>query len=510
MDALALARWQFAITTVYHFIFVPLTIGLAPLVAIMQTAWVRTRNERWLKLTKFFGKLLLINFAIGVVTGIVQEFQFGMNWSEYSRFVGDIFGAPLAMEALIAFFIESVFLGLWIFGWGRMSKRVHLLMIWMVAISVNISALFIIGANSFMQHPVGATYNPETGRAEMKSIAEVLTNSTLWAAFPHTVASAFLTAGTFVAGIAAWWMVRLVRTKRAENVEIARDVYRPAITLGVIVMLIAGLGVIITGDMQAKLMFKQQPMKMAAAEALCEDSPDGAPFSILALGDLSDSCEGVNHVLSIPGVTSFLAESDFKAPLKGVETLQEEYAQRYPATDAQGRVIENADEVNYVPNLALTYWSFRLMIGLGIGSVALSLMALWLTRKGAVTSNKWFARIGIIAIPTPFLACAFGWIFTEIGRQPWIVAPNPSGIDEIRLLTERGVSTVVSPGVVLTSMIVFTLVYGALAVAWYRLMHRYTVEGIPLQVADESPEAQGGPSAGGDDESAHAPLTFAY
>lgn len=211
MSVVDLARWQFGITTVYHFIFVPLTIGLAPLVAGMQTAWVITGKEHWYRLTKFFGKLFLINFALGVATGIVQEFQFGMAWSEYSRFVGDVFGAPLAMEALVAFFLESTFLGLWIFGWTRLPKKVHLATIWLVAIGVNASAYFIVAANSFMQHPVGAEYNPNTKRAELTSIWELITNNTTLAAFPHVVAGAFLTSGTFVAGIAGWWMVRRVR-----------------------------------------------------------------------------------------------------------------------------------------------------------------------------------------------------------------------------------------------------------------------------------------------------------
>jgi cytochrome d ubiquinol oxidase subunit I len=210
VEALDLARWQFGVTTVYHFIFVPLTIGLAPLVALMQTFWVRTKNERWLRLTKFFGKLMLINFAIGIATGIVQEFQFGMNWSEYSRFVGDVFGAPLAMEALAAFFVESTFLGLWIFGWDKLPKKIHLACIWAVALATNLSAFFILAANSWMQHPVGTVFNLDTGRAEMVDIGKVLSNPTLLAAFPHTITAAFLTAGTFVAGIAAWWMVRRV------------------------------------------------------------------------------------------------------------------------------------------------------------------------------------------------------------------------------------------------------------------------------------------------------------
>ncbi|MFC8599151.1 MULTISPECIES: cytochrome ubiquinol oxidase subunit I [unclassified Isoptericola] len=500
MDALALARWQFAITTVYHFIFVPLTIGLAPLVAGMQTAWVVTKKERWLRLTKFFGKLLLINFALGVVTGIWQEFQFGMAWSEYSRFVGDVFGAPLAMEALAAFFVESVFLGLWIFGWDRVSKKVHLAAIWLFALATNLSAFFILAANSWMQHPVGTIYNAETGRAEMESIGAVLTNSTLWAAFPHTITAAFLTAGTFVCGIAAWWMVRLARTRKAEHVETARNVYRPAVVVGAWVMLIAGAGVIWSGDTQGKLMFQQQPGKMASAEALCEGE-EGAAFSILSIGNLNEGCEGVRHILTVPGVASYLGTGHFSGPesfLPGVNDVQEQYTERYGDTTASG------DPVTYTPPLAVAYWSFRLMIGFAAFSAALALLALWLTRKGRVSDNVWLGRLGILALPMPFIACSFGWIFTEVGRQPWVVAPNPSGIDQVRLLTERGVSTAVPWGVILGSMIALTLVYALLAVVWYRLMHRYTIEGVPASVRDESPEAQSS------DDDADRPLSFAY
>ena len=483
MDALELARWQFGITTVYHFVLVPLTIGLTPLVAIMQTIWYRTGNETWLRLTKFFGKLLLINFALGVATGIVQEFQFGMNWSEYSRFVGDVFGAPLAMEALAAFFIESTFLGLWIFGWDRLSKRIHLATIWLVAIGTNLSAYFILAANSWMQHPVGTTYNAQTGRAEMTDIGAVLSNPTLLSAFPHTIATSFLVAGTFVAGIAGWWMVRAVRAK---NESLARSLYRPAVLLGVVVMLVAGVGVMLSGDSQAKLMFQLQPMKMAAAEALCV-SEDGASFSILAIGNLANDCAGVRHVISVPGLTSFLADGNFTSHLDGVTEIQQRDEQRF------------GSEVNYSPNLAVTYWSFRLMIGLGAGSAALALLALWLTRKGRVTGNKWFARLALGAIPTPFLAASFGWLFTEMGRQPWVVAPNPTGIDEIRLLTARGVSTSVSAGTILTSMIVFTVLYAALGVVWFRLIARYAREGAP-ELADKATT----------DDADAAPLSFAY
>ncbi|MCX6477344.1 cytochrome ubiquinol oxidase subunit I, partial [Rhodococcus sp. (in: high G+C Gram-positive bacteria)] len=298
MDTLDVSRWQFGITTVYHFILVPLTIGLAPMIAIMQTMWVVTKKDHWYRLTKFFGKLFLINFALGVATGIVQEFQFGMNWSEYSRFVGDVFGAPLALEGLVAFFMESVFIGLWIFGWGRLPKLVHLACIWLVAIGVNASAFFIIAANSFMQHPVGATYNPETGRAELTSIWELLTNNTALAAFPHAVAGAFLTAATFVAGISGWWMVRnMRRAKQAEAAEAerlesdARTMYRPATRFALLVMIVAGIGIIYTGDVQGKLMFQQQPMKMASAESLCETEMD-PDFSLLTIGT-HNNCDSV-------------------------------------------------------------------------------------------------------------------------------------------------------------------------------------------------------------------------
>jgi len=507
VDALDLARWQFGVTTVYHFIFVPLTIGLAPLVAIMQTAWLRTGNERWLRLTKFFGKLLLINFAIGVATGIVQEFQFGMAWPSYSRFVGDVFGAPLAMEALAAFFVESTFLGLWIFGWDRLPKKIHLACIWAVAIATNLSAFFILAANSWMQHPVGTTYNFETGRAEMTDIGAVLTNPTVLAAFPHTISAAFLTAGTFVAGIAAWWMVKKVRSGDAAT---ARDVYRPAVILGLVTMLVSGAGVALSGDWQAKLMFDQQPAKMAAAEGLCE-STDGASFSILAIGDLSNDCDGVTHVIEIPGLTSFLATGDFDSRIRGVDELQDYYAQWVSDWEQENGVAPTFDDsTNFYPNLLITYWSFRLMIGFGIGSAALSLAALWLLRrKGSTTDKPWFGRLGIAAIATPFLASAFGWIFTEMGRQPWVVAPNPnaSGVDGVWLLTARGISDQASATNILVSLIGFTLLYGVLAVAWYRLMHRYTIEGVAASEKDPSPEARAARSDASDDD---APLSFAY
>ncbi|MEU7138935.1 cytochrome ubiquinol oxidase subunit I [Nocardia sp. NPDC046473] len=496
MDALDISRWQFGITTVYHFLLVPLTIGLAPLVAAMQTAWVITGKDHWLRLTKFFGKLFLINFALGVATGIVQEFQFGMNWSEYSRFVGDVFGAPLALEGLVAFFMESTFLGLWIFGWSRLPKLAHLATIWMVAIGVNASAYFIVAANSFMQHPVGARFNPATGRAELDSIVAVLTNNTLLAAFPHVVAGSFVTAGTFVAGIAGWWMVRKARSGDAAQLTEARTMWRPVALVGTWVMLVSLVGLFFTGDTQGKLMFEQQPMKMASAESLChtETDPD---FSILTVGT-HNNCDSVTHVLEVPVVLPFLAKGQFSnVTLPGVVDLQKEYNDKYGVGD-------------YRPNLFVTYWSFRAMIGLAAGSALLALAGLWLTRRGRVPNQRWFSWLSVLMIPTPFLANSAGWVFTEMGRQPWVVAPNPTGDLNLRLMVQQGVSNH-SAGVVLFSLIVFTLLYGSLAVVWFYLMRRYVIHGPdPAAVVADGPGDTGGPGRPRTEEPAVEQLSFAY
>ncbi|HYZ67214.1 MAG TPA: cytochrome ubiquinol oxidase subunit I [Mycobacterium sp.] len=486
MDVLDVSRWQFGITTVYHFIFVPLTIGLAPLIAAMQTAWVVTGNTGWYRLTRFFGKLFLINFAMGVATGIVQEFQFGMNWSEYSRFVGDIFGAPLAFEGLIAFFFESTFIGLWIFGWSRLPRLVHLACIWIVAIAVNASAYFIIAANSFMQHPVGARFNPETGRAELVDFGALLTNNTAIWAFLHAVAGAFLTAAAFVAGVSAWLMMR--SHKRPEESGDARSMYRPATIAASLVALAAAGGLFFTGDLQGKLMFVQQPMKMASAESLChtETDPD---FSVLTIGT-HNNCDSVTHVIEVPYVLPFLAESKFSGvTLQGVKDLQQSYGQKFGPGD-------------YRPNLFVTYWAFRAMIGLMAVPVAFALLALWLTRRGRIPDQRWFGWLALLTVPTPFLANSAGWVFTEMGRQPWVVAPNPTGDQLVRLTVQHGVSDHAA-GTVFFSLGVFTLLYGVLAVIWFWLMRRYVVEG-PLE-HDSEPAPPHAPES---DEV--APLSFAY
>ncbi|GHF58901.1 cytochrome d ubiquinol oxidase subunit I [Amycolatopsis bartoniae] len=483
MDVLQLARWQFGITTVYHFLMVPLTIGLSVLVAGMQTAWVRTGHERYYKMTKFWGKLLLVNFAMGVVTGLVQEFQFGMNWNAYSRFVGDVFGAPLAMEGLVAFFVESTFLGLWIFGWDRLPKRVHLACAWAFSLATVASAYFILAANSWMQHPVGVDF--VNGRPTMNSIWAVLTNNTALAAIPHTIAGAFSVAAAFLVGVAAWHLWR----KRNGDDE-HRNVWRTSLRLGGWVGVVAFAALAITGDTQGKLMFEQQPMKMASAEALCH-TEQPASFSIIAVGDVSkQNCEDVK-TFNVPALLSFLAHSDFKTEVKGVEDLvsqyQAKYGTNYPDDPALGELA--GKPIDYTPNLPVTYWGFRIMIGFGAISAGIGVLALWLTRKGRVPDSKWFPRLALLGIATPFIGNSAGWVFTEMGRQPFVVVPNPSGVDGVWMFTAQAVSHL-SAGEVWTSLVALTSLYAVLGVVEVFLMRKYVrggVEGVlPPPRQDES------------------------
>jgi cytochrome d ubiquinol oxidase subunit I len=468
MNALDLARWQFAITTVYHFLFVPITIGLGFLVAGLQTAWYRKNNLKYLRATKFFGKLFLINFAIGVVTGIVQEFQFGMNWSTYSRFVGDIFGAPLAMEGLLAFFLESTFLGLWIFGWDRLPKKVHLATIWLAATGTLLSAYFILAANSWMQHPVAYSINAEKNRAELTNIFEVLFQKTAVVTFLHTIPSAFFAAGAFMAGISAYL---ILKKKDA-------DMARPTMKVGLITVIISFVLVGVTGDVIGKVMTEQQPMKMAAAEALYETT-DSAPFSLFTVGTL-DGSRPVFQI-DIPSVLSFLATGDFNSTVEGVNNLEAKYDSQYGPGD-------------YTPNIPLAYWSFRLMIGFGAIAFFLAIFTLWRTRKGGeLPQSKWFLRAMVTMPFIPLAAISFGWIFTETARQPWAVF----GL----IRTEDGVSAVVSAGSVLFTMIVFTLLYGFLAVIEVGLTLKVIKNGPAPEVDYENPEFGG---------SAEKPLVMSY
>ena len=317
MTSLELARWQFGITTLYHFIFVPVTIGLATFTAYCQTRWYRTGEEHWLRATRFWGKLLLISFALGVATGIVQEFQFGMNWSDYSRFVGDIFGAPLAMEGLAAFFVESTFLGLWIFGWGKLSPGVHLACAWAVAGSTALSAYFILAANSWMQHPVG--YDMHAGRARLTNIFDVLFNNTAIYAFVHTMLAALLTAGMLVIAVSAWHI------RRGNE---GAGVFGGSIRLALPMVAIAAFLQFFVGHFDGVLMSKQQPMKMSAADAVFE-TKDGAGLSLFATGDFKSNPEGLNRNVQIPNLLSWISTGYPRGEIKGVNDINREYRAKY-------------------------------------------------------------------------------------------------------------------------------------------------------------------------------------
>jgi cytochrome bd ubiquinol oxidase subunit I len=441
MSALELARWQFAVTTLYHFLFVPVTIGLAWFLVGFQTAWVRTGDERWLRLTRFFGKLFLINFALGVVTGIVQEFQFGMNWSAYSRYVGDIFGAPLAIEGLAAFFLESTFLGLWIFGWEYLKPKVHLACIWLVAIGSTLSAYWILAANSWMQHPVGYRINPATHRAEMTSIAKVLTNPTLIRAFGHTVAAAGLTASLLVLGVAAWHL------RRGREATLFAPVARAALW----VTLAAGLATALLGHAQAQLMTKEQPMKMAAAEALY-NTESGARFSLFDLGPWQKHPSKSLVSIGIPHALSILADNNWNGTVEGINDIQRQDVARYGPGD-------------YRPIVGVTYWSFRVMAGLGVLAVVFAAVGLWLARvPGRIERSHGFLRLAVWSVAIPLTGNLAGWLFTEMGRQPWVV----QGL----LLTRNAVSPTVSAWWVGITLFGFTALYGVLALVEARLMIR--------------------------------------
>ena len=522
MDPLDIARWQFGITTVYHFLMVPLTIGLGAAVALMQTLWVRTADEKYLRATKFWGKLYLINFIVGVATGLVQEFQFGMAWSEYSRFVGDVFGAPLALEGLLAFFVESTFLGVWIFGWGRIRKGLHLAALWIAVIGSWISAYFIIVANSWMQHPVGVELMPD-GRPVMTDVWAVLGNSTAIAAYTHTLFGALVVAGMFLLGI-SWYHLWRRRHDGIDTVGSDRHVivgsgtapgrdrtdhgmWIWSLRLGAIVAILGFAGTVGTGDVQAKLMYEQQPMKMAAAEAACHT---GGSFSVLSIGDPGGDCDDVVTLIEVPGVLGFLGTGEWGADMPGINELEPQYIDQYGETIPDDALAgEHAGRtIDYVPTMWVTYWGFRLMIGLGGIVAAGGVVALWLTRRGTVPASPWITRLAILGIVAPFAANIAGWIFTEIGRQPFVVAPNPdpSGIDGVFMFTAAAVSPGVTAGEMLFSVISLTVVYALILVVELYLLVRYVRGGaasaMPELSRDETPD--------GSDDRRDDVLAFAY
>ncbi|WP_242654138.1 cytochrome ubiquinol oxidase subunit I [Klenkia soli] len=517
---LEIARWQFGITTVYHFLMVPLTIGLGLLVAVMHTMWVRTGRAEWLRMTRFWGRIFLINFVLGVATGLVQEFQFGLAWSEYSRFVGDVFGSVLALEALLAFFLESTFLGLWIFGWGRIPKKLHLATIWAAVVGSAISAYFIIAANSWMQHPVGVVLDTSSGepRARQVDFVAVLTNNTALAAFSHAMVASLMVAGGLLVGIGLWHLrKRKLADKSTEDVDHA--VWRRSVRVGGYVSLAAFVLVALTGDWQGKLMYQQQPLKMSSAEALCETEAP-ASFSIFAFNKLgSNECDDV-HSFTIPYILSFLAHSDFSSPVPGVNQLQEEYAQAYGATypDDPSYGDKAGQPIDYTPVLAVTYWGFRLMIGMGALSAGVAAYALWSTRKGRVPTSRIGVYGSLLAVGAPFVGNAAGWVFTEMGRQPFVVYPNPDvpRADQVYFFTAQAVSPGITATEVWTSLISLAVLYGVLAVIEVGLIVRFARRGITEGDTTPTPGIGGGtkddddrpPRA--DDDASDDVLQFAY
>lgn len=441
MDPLILARLQFAITTVYHFFFVPLTMGLSIIIAVMETLYVSTGNETYKRMTKFWGKLFVINFAIGVVTGIVQEFQFGMNWSEYSRYVGDIFGVPLAIEALSAFFLESTFLGIWLFGWEKVPKGLHAVTIWLVAIGSNISALWILIANSFMQQPVG--YAITNGRAEMTDFFTVLLNPNIWTQFPHVFSAGLTTAAFFILGISAYHLVRKNEV----------DLFKRSMQIAAIIGCFAALLVGINGHSQAQHVGVAQPMKLAAMEGLW-DTEEPAPLSLFTIGSL----DGTKEIWSIriPGFLSLLACDNLSCKVLGMNELQDMYSAKYGAGD-------------YTPPSFITYWCFRAMVGAGTLIILIAFYVLFISIGDLYDKNSRFLKLLPLAIALPYIANSTGWILTEVGRFPWVVY----GLVKL----EDGLSVSVDVAELLITLIGYTLIYAILILATIYLLTKYAKAG---------------------------------
>ena len=449
-----LARIQFATTSLYHFLFVPLTLGLAPLVAVMQTQWHRTGNDAWLRLTRFFGTLMLINFAIGVATGLVQEFQFGMNWSVYSEFVGDVFGAPLAIEGLAAFFLESTFLGLWIFGWHKLGPRLHLATVWLFALGSWLSALFIIVANSWMQRPVGSTVRD--GRAELTSIWELLTNRFAIWAFVHVILVGLTTAAVVVLGVSCWHFLR------GRNVE----VFRHAAKLALIVLVPVSAVNLLVGSYLGEVVTEYQPMKIAATEALW-DTEQPAAFSVFQIGGFSEDDQTPSFDIEIPKLLSLLATGSLDGEVQGMNQLQSEYEQEYGAG-------------NYIPPVRTTYWSMRIMAYAGTLVFVVAALAAFLMWRGRLERTRWFLYAAVGSIALPYVSALAGWVLSEVGRQPWIV----QGL----LRTADANSPSVSTTTIAFSLGVFAVLYGLLAILDFVLMRHYaTVDPPPVGEEGEEP-----------------------
>ncbi|MEV6304816.1 cytochrome ubiquinol oxidase subunit I [Actinoplanes sp. NPDC051861] len=460
MDVLDLTRLQFAVVTIYHYLFVPVSISLACTAAGLHLAWMRTGRAAFLDLTRFVGKLLIVTFAVGVVTGLVQEFQFGLGWSAFARFYGDVFGPTLAIEGMLAFFLEATFLALWYFGWDRLPRRLHAATIVVVAVGTLLSAYIILAANSFMQNPVAYALDPSTGRAHLTSFGELLTNEVVLAAFPHTIGGAAMAGGGLLMAIGIW-RVSADRT------------FHVLSRIGAWIMLVGGAVTAISGDHLGKVMTSVQPMKMAAAEALYSTTT-GAPFSIFAIGALGHDRPFFS--IEIPGLLSFLGTGSFGGTVQGIDDLQAQYVAAYGPG-------------SYVPMIPVAFWTFRLMIGVGVLAMALAAFHLWSTwsrrlaflprvlQPGSGTP-RWLRRFVVVAPLLPAAANTFGWIFTETARQPWLAF----GISKVA----DGISPGLTSAEVVASLAGFTLVYGLLAVAWVRLVLHLSRKPLTPEVSDIS------------------------
>jgi cytochrome d ubiquinol oxidase subunit I len=456
-----LARWQFATTSIYHFLFVPVTIGLAFLVALLQTAYYRNEKPELKRLTRFFGTLLLINVAVGVVTGLVQEFEFGMNWSAYSRFVGDVFGGPLAMEGLAAFFLESTFIGLWIFGWDRLPKRIHLACIWMVAFGSMLSAMFILAANSWMQHPVGYALNSH-GQPELNNVWALFTNPTFLWGYVHVILASLVTGSLVMLAICAW---HLRKRNQVEG-------FHTAAKLSILVLLPAILLQMFVGNKLGEIEATYQPVKIAAAEAQWENCQP-CSFSVFQVGGGKND-QTPTQLIAIPHLLSVLATGTFNGAVVGLNQLQREDVKKYGPG-------------NYIPNVFIQYWSMRVMAYLGSLIALLALWGGWLLHRGTLDRSKWFLRASLAAVVTPFVMNTAGWLLTENGRQPWIV----QGL----MKTVNANSPSVTSTDIWISLIAFLLVYIALGAADLLLMLRYSRKELDDGHDDESGAAGKGATA---------------
>ena len=449
-----LARWQFAFTSINHFLFIPITIGLAFLTALLQTAWLRTDREEYLRLTRFFGTLLVINVAIGVVTGIVQEFEFGMNWGAYSRLVGNIFGAPLAMEGLAAFFLESTFLGLWLFGWDKLPRLVHLATIWAVSFGSVLSALFIMAANSWMQHPVG--YTMVNGKPQLNDIWALLTNPVFVWGYSKVLFASLVTGAAVMLAVSAWQL------RHGGD----KEVFTRSARLALVVMVPAILFTMLIGDELGVIEAKYQPMKIAAAEAqwtTCQP----CSFSLFQIGG-GNNDHTPTQILAIPHLLSLLATNHWDGKVTGLDPLQSQYSKQYGPG-------------YYVPNVFIQYWAMRVMAYAGVLVFVLSGWGLWLIRCRKLATSRRFLWVAIWAAVLPFLMNTAGWLLTESGRQPWII----QGI----MLTKNGISPTVSTTWIWISLVIFILLYATLATVDLMLMLRYSREQLPPARAEDGIDA---------------------